>query len=184
MKQSKQDIELGRFLSLVLRHQPSAAGIKLDAQGWADVRQLLAGCNRVGKQIDRVTLERIVKDNSKQRYRFNDDRTKIRANQGHSLAVDVELQETTPPDVLYHGTASRFVESIRAEGIKKGSRQHVHLSKDIETAIQVGGRHGKPVLLPVDAAAMYRSGHKFYLSENGVWLCDYVPREYVLNEEA
>lgn len=180
MQQSKKDIELGRFLSLVLRHQPSAAGIRLDANGWADVGQLLAGCRRAGKKIDMDTLERIVKDNNKQRYSFNEDRTKIRANQGHSVAVDVELKECVPPDVLYHGTASHVVASIRSEGIRKGSRQHVHLSKDKETALQVGRRHGMPVLLPVDAAAMVRDGHKFYISENGVWLCDHVPPEYVL----
>jgi RNA:NAD 2''-phosphotransferase len=183
MRQSNRDVELGRFLSLVLRHKPSAAHIKLDDNGWADVDDLLAGCNRAGRRIDRETLERIVRDNSKQRYKFNEDRTRIRANQGHSVAVDVEMEECAPPEFLYHGTASRSIESICAEGIKKGSRQHVHLSRDTETAMQVGKRHGKPLLLRVSAAAMHRDGHKFWLSANGVWLCEHVPWSYVMQEE-
>lgn len=129
------------------------------------------------------TLERIVAENGKQRYRFNEDRTRIRANQGHSLAVDAELREAEPPSLLYHGTATRFLDSVRSEGIKRGTRQHVHLSADAETALEVGRRHGKPALLRVDAAGMAREGHNFYLSENGVWLCDYVPREFIRSDD-
>lgn len=180
MQQSKSDVKLGRFLSLVLRHDPGAAGVKLDEQGYVDVIQLISGVKRAGWPIDRETLERIVRENNKQRYSFNEDGTKIRANQGHSLAVDVGLEQQVPPDLLYHGTAERFVESIRALGISKGTRQHVHLSEDIETARKVGSRHGKPTILTVNAAAMYADGYSFYRSANQVWLCDHVPWKYVL----
>ncbi len=183
MRKNDRDVALGRFLSLVLRHNPAVAGIKLDDNGWADVDSLLAGCNRAGKKIDPETLERIVRENNKQRYKFNEDRTRIRANQGHSVTVDVEMEECAPPEWLYHGTASRSLESIRAEGIQKGSRQHVHLSRDTETAMQVGKRHGRPLLLRVSAANMHRDGHKFWLSENGVWLCEHVPWAYVTQEK-
>lgn len=183
MEQSKKDVDLGRFLSLVLRHNPSAAGITLDSHGWADVEALLRGVNHTGKQIDRETLERIVRENNKQRYSFNEDHTKIRANQGHSLNVDVELKETAPPQVLYHGTASRFVDAIRAQGITRQSRQHVHLSGDLETAVAVGRRHGGPAVVVIDAARMAGDGIKFYRSENGVWLCGQVPWKYVLRVE-
>ena len=183
MEQSRRDVELGRFLSLVLRHNPSAAHIRLDAHGWADVEELLAGCARAGKKLDRETLERIVRENDKQRYSLSEDGGRIRANQGHSVPVDVELREEVPPDRLYHGTASRFLGSIRGQGITRQSRQYVHLSGDLETAWRVGARHGAPVVLPVDAAAMARDGHRFYRSENGVWLCGGVPWRYVLEEE-
>lgn len=178
MDQRKYDIKLGRFLSLVLRHNPGAAGISLDGHGWADVEELLEGVGRTGRQIDRETLERIVRENSKQRYSFNDGHTKIRANQGHSLQVDVELREAPPPRYLYHGTAERFLPAIEAEGIKRMNRQHVHLSGDRRTAAAVGRRHGVPVVLRIDAGAMARNGAPFYRSENGVWLCPYVPPEY------
>lgn len=180
MQQSKSDVKLGRFLSLVLRHEPSAAGLKLDEQGYVDVGQLISGVKRAGWPIDREVLERIVRENNKQRYSFNEDGTKIRANQGHSLTVDVGLEQQLPPDLLYHGTAERFVESIRAQGIRKGTRQHVHLSEDIETARKVGSRHGKPTILAVNAAAMHAEGYLFYRSANQVWLCDHVPWKYVL----
>lgn len=178
MEQSREDIKLGRFLSLVLRHQPEAAGIRLDEHGWADVQQLLEGVSKTGRLIDMDTLERIVRENSKQRYRFNEDHTKIRANQGHSLDVDVELKRADPPQYLYHGTAERFLPAIRAQGLMKMSRQYVHLSQSFETALQVGRRHGRPVVLTVDAAAMTRDGAVFYLAENGVWLCEHVPARY------
>ena len=135
MNQSNSDVKLGRFLSLVLRHDPHAAGITLDERGWADVNELLAGVNCTGRKIDIDTLERIVRENNKQRYAFNEDHTRIRANQGHSIPVDVELKEETPPQYLYHGTASRFLPSIQGEGIRKMSRQYVHLSGDFNTAM-------------------------------------------------
>ena len=179
VEQSREDIRLGRFLSLVLRHDPSAAGITLDANGWADVRQLLEGVSRTGRKIDREILERIVRENNKNRYSFNDNHSKIRANQGHSVAVDVELKELLPPDYLYHGTASAFLDAIMREGLTPQKRQYVHLSADRDTAVNVGRRHGNPVVLVVDAAAMARDGHTFWLSENGVWLCAVVPRAYL-----
>ncbi len=178
MNQSNSDVKLGRFLSLVLRHDPAAAGISLDEHGWADVKELLAGVNRTGRKIDMDTLERIVRENSKQRYSFNEDHSKIRANQGHSVSVDVELKETQPPQYLYHGTASRFLPSIQREGIRKMSRQYVHLSGDFETAMAVGKRHGSPVVITIDAAAMAEDGVTFYRSENGVWLCEHVEPKY------
>ena len=181
MEQSNSDVKLGRFLSLVLRHDPHAAGITLDEHGWADVNELLAGVNRTGRKIDRVTLERIVRENNKQRYSFNGDGTKIRANQGHSLQVDVELKAAQPPKYLYHGTASRFLPAIQAEGIRKMSRQHVHLSGDFETAMAVGKRHGIPVVITIDAEAMARDGVTFYRSENGVWLCGHVEPKYFVS---
>lgn len=179
VEQGQRDIALGRFLSLALRHRPEAAHITLDEHGWADVRELLEGCHRAGRDLTMEDLERIVRENNKQRYSFNDDHTKIRANQGHSVPVDVELRETEPPAVLYHGTATRFLESIRREGITSQARQYVHLSGDEVTAVGVGSRHGKPVVLAVDAAAMFRDGFVFYRSENGVWLCGAVPWKYV-----
>ena len=178
MAQNTNDIKLGRFLSLVLRHDPSAAGITLDEHGWADVKKLLDGVRRTGRQIDMETLERIVRENNKLRYSFNEDHTRIRANQGHSLQVDVELRQVVPPQYLYHGTAARFLPSILAEGIKKMGRQYVHLSGDVQTAMAVGRRHGMPAVLKINAEAMSRDGITFYRSENGVWLCDHVPPEY------
>lgn len=180
MKQYSEDVKLGRFLSLVLRHKPEAAGIELDGHGWADVEKLLDGVRRTGRRGYMDTLERIVRENNKQRYSFNGDGTKIRANQGHSVQVDVELREAEPPPYLYHGTATRFLPAIRREGIRKMSRQHVHLSGDFGTAMAVGKRHGAPVVITIDAAAMARDGAAFYRSENGVWLCEYVePRYFV-----
>lgn len=184
MQQSTNDIKLGRFLSLVLRHNPSAAGISLDGHGWADVDELLNGVRGTGRKIDQETLERIVRENNKQRYSFNENHTKIRANQGHSLQVDVELREAKPPRYLYHGTAARFLSAIQAEGIRKMTRQYVHLSGDYQTAVAVGRRHGAPVVLRVDAEAMAQNDVTFYQSENGVWLCEYVPPGYFCVAEA
>lgn len=177
--QSRQDESLGRYLSLVLRHNPAAAGISLDQHGWADVEALLSGAAKAGKNISMDTLERIVRENNKQRYSFNDDHTKIRANQGHSVYVDLELEPRTPPDILYHGTALRFLEDIRGKGIKRQSRQYVHLSADRQTALAVGSRHGAPLILEINAKAMAEAGYLFYCSENGVWLCDQVPWNYI-----
>lgn len=184
MEQSREDVKLGRFLSLVLRHQPQAARVTLDEHGWADVEQLLSGVRSTGRRIDRETLERIVRENNKKRYSFNEDHTKIRANQGHSLDVDVELRQAQPPEYLYHGTAERFLPAIRAEGIRKMSRQYVHLSGEFDTALAVGKRHGSPIVITVDAAAMVRDGVTFYRSENGVWLCEQVPVQYFVDKES
>jgi putative RNA 2'-phosphotransferase len=167
-------------MSLVLRHQPDKAGITLDKNGWADVSQLIRGMNNARRT--HVTLEiikEVVADNDKQRFTFNEDYTKIRANQGHSISVDVQMKEANPPAVLYHGTVSKYIQAIKAEGLKPQSRLYVHLSGDRETAIKVGSRRGSPVILTIDAAKMHADGYKFYLSENGVWQITAVPAEYI-----
>lgn len=171
--------KLSVFISLVLRHQPDAAGIKLDEHGWANVDELIEGISDTGRTIDMDVLEEIVRTDNKQRYSFNEDKTLIRANQGHSIPVDVELEEKQPPQYLYHGTADRFLESIMTEGLKPMSRLYVHLSKDEETAVKVGKRHGKPVVLKIKANEMWKDGIKFYLSQNGVWLTKYVAQKYI-----
>ena len=170
--------KLSVFISLVLRHNPDAAHITLDEHGWANVEELLAGINDTGRKINMDILEEIVATDNKQRYSFNQNKTLIRANQGHSIPVDVELKEQEPPEYLYHGTATRFLDSIMNEGLKPMSRLYVHLSKDIDTALKVGKRHGKPVILKVYSGNMHRDGYKFYLSENGVWLTKKVDRKY------
>ncbi len=174
--------KLSVFISLVLRHDPDAAHVTLDEHGWADVEALLDGIRSTGRQIDRRILEEIVATDNKQRYSFNQDKTMIRANQGHSVPVDVELKEQEPPEFLYHGTASRFLDSINREGLKPMSRLYVHLSKDTETARKVGMRHGSPAILKIHSREMYQAGHKFYLSENGVWLTEKVDVKYFETE--
>lgn len=171
--------KLSVFISLVLRHKPEAAGICLDEHGWADVDELLKGINDTGRTINMDILEEIVRTDNKQRYSFNEDKTLIRANQGHSIPVDVELEEKKPPQYLFHGTAERFLDAIMAEGLKPMSRLYVHLSKDKEMAVKVGKRHGKPVVLKIRAEEMYNDGSKFYLSANGVWLTKTVDRKYI-----
>lgn len=171
--------KLSVFISLVLRHKPDAAGITLDEHGWANVEELLDGINNTGRKIDMGVLEEIVRTDYKQRYSFNEDKTLIRANQGHSVPVDVELKKEEPPEFLYHGTADRFIKSIMEEGLKSMSRLYVHLSKDIETANKVGKRHGSPIILKVHSGQMYQEGSKFYLSENGVWLTKKVEAKYL-----
>ena len=173
--------KLGKYISLILRHHPEAAGITLDEHGWADVEELIAGICQTGRMIDRDVLDRIVAENNKQRYSYNADGTKIRANQGHSIPVDVELKEAVPPEALYHGTAKRFLEKILSEGLKPMSRLYVHLSPDVETAVRVGKRHGDPIVLLVESGKMYRDGCAFFLSENGVWLTKAVMPEYLRN---
>lgn len=179
MKKQQNDIELGKFISLILRHKPEVVGITLDENGWADTQELLSGINASGRYIDLPILERIVRENNKKRYSFNEDKTKIRANQGHSILVDVEMKEMLPPDELYHGTAERFLESIRKKGILKMNRQYVHLSADIETARTVGRRHGKPIVLVIDTRKMVEDGYPFWLSDNGVWQSEEIKWEYV-----
>ena len=171
--------KLSVFISLVLRHKPDAVGINLDEHGWANVEELIDGINNTGRKINMEILEEIVRTDNKQRYSFNEDKTLIRANQGHSIPVDVELKEQEPPEFLYHGTADRFIKAITTEGLKPMSRLYVHLSKDIETANKVGKRHGKPVILKVHSGQMYQDGIKFYLSENGVWLTKIVDVKYM-----
>ena len=171
--------KLSKYISMILRHKPEAAGIQLDAHGWAKVDELLTGINHTGRNITMEILEEIVASDYKQRYSFNEDKTMIRANQGHSISVDVEMQEQTPPPVLYHGTAERFLDRIMVQGLKPMGRMYVHLSWDIETAMNVGKRHGKPAVLKVDTKKMAEDGIKFYLSENGVWNTVMVPADYL-----
>ena len=170
---------ISKLMSLVLRHKPEHLDLTLDENGWVKVDLLLAAMQRQGLDVDRELLEEVVRDNDKQRFAFNDDRTQIRANQGHSIEVDVELEQKTPPSVLLHGTVEKFLDAIRESGLKKMSRQHVHLSADMETASKVGSRRGKPVILQIDAANMEKNGHVFYLSANGVWLTDHVPPGFI-----
>ena len=168
------------FISLILRHRPEAIGISLDEHGWADVDELIKGINKTDDyNIDMGILEEIVRTDNKQRYSFNEEKTKIRANQGHSINVDVELKEAEPPEQLFHGTGEKYVASIRKEGLIPKSRLYVHLSKDKETAEKVGARHGKPHIFFVHSGKMFRAGYKFYLSENGVWLTKAVPPEFL-----
>lgn len=172
-------VKMGKYLSLILRHKPELINLKIDEHGWVEVDQLLKGINDSGRYISKEMLDIIVNTNNKKRYQYNDDQTKIRANQGHSIKVDVELQEKVPPDILYHGTAQKYLDKIKKSGIRKMNRLYVHLSKDIQTAINVGKRHGQPIVLVIDTKKMLRDGYKFYYSYNGVWLCDDIAYSYV-----
>ena len=176
----KQTTGTSRFISLILRHKPETIGITLDEHGWADVQDLIDGINRSsGHTLDMELLEEIVRTDEKQRYSFNEDHTLIRANQGHSVPVDVELQEMTPPDTLWHGTGEKYVSSIDVQGLIPKSRLYVHLSSDIDTARNVGSRHGKPVIYAINCRAMVRDGYRFFLSANHVWLTKEVPAQYM-----
>lgn len=169
-----------KFLSLILRHRPETINLQLDKEGWADVNDLLAGMQEKGwDNFSKNNLEEVVRDNNKQRFSFNENKTKIRANQGHSVKVDLGLKSVKPPKNLFHGTVSKFLDSIKNEGLKKRSRQHVHLSADIPTAVSVGSRRGKPIILTIPSLQMHEDGFKFYLSKNGVWLTDRVPNHYI-----
>lgn len=180
---NKQD-KLSVFISLILRHKPEVIGIKLDEFGYANVEELIQGVNDSRRQLDFETLKSIVLDDKKSRYSFNEDETLIRANQGHSMKVNVRLTELEPPALLYHGTAERYLESIQGSGINKGNRLYVHLSDNKETALQVGKRHGAPVILTVQSGEMFKDGHKFYLSANHVWQVDYVPSQFIQVDES
>lgn len=170
---------ISRYMSLILRHKPEVIGITLDEHGWANVDDLINGIEKDNHGFNFELLEEIVKTDNKQRYSFNDDKTLIRANQGHSIPVDVELEEKCPPDFLYHGTGEKYTESIDKIGLIPKSRLYVHLSKDIVTAKQVGKRHGKKVIYKVNAGQMYKDGYKFFLSVNNVWLTKEVPVKYL-----
>ena len=168
----------GKFIAFILRHHPESIGMKLDGHGWARTEDLIAGIAK-SRPFDMQMLEEIVRTDSKQRYSFNEDKTLIRANQGHSIQVDVELEQKTPPDVLWHGTGEKYVESINKIGLIPKSRLYVHLSKDYETAKAVGSRHGKPVVYQINAKQMTEDGYPFYLSVNGVCLTKEVPVRYL-----
>jgi len=168
------EVKFSKFLSLILRHKPEIIGIQLHKNGWTDVDTLLKNANNYGKKIDKKTLLHIVETNPKKRFSLNNACNKIRVNQGHSINVDLGYISQKPPEILYHGTGEKSVNSIFKTGLEKHGRQHVHLSDDIEIAIKVGQRHGTPFVFKVAAKEMYNSKFEFYLSENGVWLTDNV----------
>lgn len=175
-----REVEVSKLLSYVLRHKPEAIGLELDAGGWVAVDTLLAHLAASGRPVSRTEIDRTVETSDKQRFALSEDQQRIRANQGHSVAVDLGLPSAQPPSRLFHGTATRFEESIRREGLKPAQRHHVHLSASPGTAQVVGARHGKPLVLVVNAEAMHKSGFKFFISANGVWLTDHVPPQFLL----
>ncbi|MBX3160850.1 MAG: RNA 2'-phosphotransferase [Deltaproteobacteria bacterium] len=172
-------VRISKFLSLVLRHQPQLIGITLDEAGWVDVDELLAACARRGRHLTRAELEEVVAASDKQRFALSPDGARIRANQGHSVSVDLQLAPAEPPELLFHGTVAAALAGIRAEGLVRGKRHHVHLSRDVATANVVGKRRGAPVILTVRAAEMVAAGHTFYVSENRVWLVEHVPASFI-----
>jgi putative RNA 2'-phosphotransferase len=172
-------VKVSKFLSRHLRHAPEDLGLTLEPGGWVGVEDLLAGCARAGLTVSRDELNEVVATSDKQRFAFDETGARIRANQGHSTPVDLQLEPRTPPEVLYHGTAEKAVTAILQDGLKRMSRHHVHLSTTVETARAVGARHGNPVILRVDAAGMHRDGVVFYCSENGVWLVEAIEPRYL-----
>ena len=173
-------VNLSRYISFILRHRPDTIGLSLDKHGYIDVQDLINGIKENNDfYIDLDILKFIVETDNKKRYSFSEDGTKIRANQGHSVKVDLGLKEVKPPSILYHGTGEKYLESILKEGLKSKSRMYVHLSSDIDTAISVGKRHGEPIVLGIDAERMYKDEYKFYLSENGIFLAESVPVKYI-----
>jgi putative RNA 2'-phosphotransferase len=167
---------VSKFLSLILRHSPETIGLQLDQNGWADVDELMS---KSSVHFTSEELEEVVETNDKQRFAFNADHTKIRASQGHSIDIDLALQPQQPPEFLFHGTVAKFLEAIKKDGLQKMSRQHLHLSHDRQTAEKVGSRRGIPVILNISSGQMHRDGILFFLSDNGVWLTDHVPAQYI-----
>lgn len=172
-------VSMSKFLSLILRHKPETVGLTLDAGGWVSVPRLLDACAQHGHSLSLADLLLIVQTSDKQRFALNEDQTRIRANQGHSIEVELGYQAQTPPAMLYHGTADRFIDSIKTSGLIKGKRHHVHLTTDRDTARTVGSRYGKPTLVSVDSGAMHRDGFAFFVSDNRVWLTEHVPPNYL-----
>jgi putative RNA 2'-phosphotransferase len=170
---------ISKSLSYVLRHRPDTMELTLQDGGWVVVDDLLSAFRRSGKELSLELLQQVVGENDKQRFEFSDDGMRIRASQGHSTEVDLGYEPCSPPDVLYHGTATRSLESIFEQGLVKGQRHHVHLSTNKQTMLQVGMRHGKPVVLAIDAARMHADGHEFFVTGNNVWLSDHVPSQYL-----
>ncbi|MBW3598893.1 MAG: RNA 2'-phosphotransferase [Planctomycetes bacterium] len=170
---------ISKFLSYVLRHDPGSIGVELSPAGWVPVETLIAAANRHGSPLTVEQLHEVVRTSDKQRFALSEDGLQIRANQGHSVSVELGYEPAVPPELLYHGTTAKFLDAIRREGLKKGRRHHVHLSATIETATAVGGRRGKPVILAVRAAEMHRAGAPFYVTPNKVWLTDAVPIGYI-----
>ncbi|MGZ3438221.1 MAG: RNA 2'-phosphotransferase [Polyangia bacterium] len=175
----RRDVHVSRLLSLVLRHRPDRLGLALDDQGYVDVQLLLESLARHSEPVTREDLERIVRENDKQRFAFDAERRRIRASQGHSAAVNLEYAPVTPPTTLYHGTVARFVDAIRREGLQSRARQFVHLSREVDTATTVGRRRGEPIVLIVRAGEMASEGFEFHVSANGVWLTRHVPPRFI-----
>ena len=175
----KQHIKISKFLSLILRHKPDVIGLELDKNGWASIDDIICRSTANGMNLERQVIQDVVSTNDKKRFSISSDGNMIRANQGHSINVDLDLSPIKPPSILYHGTATRFLESIFNKGLYPTDRNHVHLSSDYETAIDVGKRHGKPVILKVESGSMYSDNHVFYMSKNGVWLIKHVPTKYL-----
>ncbi|WP_371414271.1 RNA 2'-phosphotransferase [Rahnella sp. Larv3_ips] len=180
---SKTLNETSKFLSYILRHKPDTIGLQLDIEGWADINSLIIGAAKEGRVLDQTIIQTVVNSSDKQRFTLSEDGQCIRAVQGHSTP-DVNLQhiEKKPPELLYHGTATRFLESILQQGLIAGSRHHVHLSQDITTAVAVGQRYGKPAVLKVEALRMHQQGFNFFQAENGVWLTNHVPNFFIYQE--
>ncbi|KAF6666605.1 RNA 2'-phosphotransferase [Pantoea sp. EKM101V] len=177
---NKQLNEISKFLSYILRHEPHTIGLQLDAEGWADINSLITGAANEGHILDLALIQTIVNSSDKKRFTLSDDGQRIRAAQGHSAPnVNLQHREKEPPELLYHGTATRFIESIFQQGLIAGSRHHVHLSQETRTAIVVGQRYGKPVLLEIESQRMYQHGYKFFQAENGVWLTETVPINFI-----
>jgi putative RNA 2'-phosphotransferase len=174
-----QIIKISKYLSKHLRHDPQALGLTLETGGWVLVDDLLRACARKGFHISRADLDTVVAQNDKQRFSFDATGNRIRANQGHSVEVDLQLEAVEPPSLLYHGTGHVTADAIEQDGLRKMRRHHVHLSTDVPTALRVGARHGKPVIFEVDSAGMHRDGFEFFCSDNGVWLVDEVPPKYL-----
>lgn len=176
-----QPTQCSKFLSYVLRHKPQAIGLTLDQHGWASIDELISKGRSQITDLSKELIEQVVFTNDKQRFALSEDGNKIRANQGHSVDIDIGLEPTEPPHVLFHGTATRFLPSIKEQGLKPGQRQHVHLSTNRDTAIFVGKRYGKPIVLEIDAKKMYEQGAEFMFSKNGVWLAKLVQTCYIIN---
>jgi len=179
MINDKQITHISKFLSLVLRHQPETIGIQLDQRGWTDIDELIEKANSYGVKFDREILNHIVATNSKKRFAFNNTFDKIRASQEHSVEIELGYTNQKPPEILFHGTGEKSVQSILDTGLEKRNRQHVHLSSDFDTAVKVGQRHGKPFVFKVLAERMYNDNFQFFISDNGVWLTDHVPTKYL-----
>jgi putative RNA 2'-phosphotransferase len=173
-------VQISKFLSLVLRHQPEKISLRISQSGWASVEELIVASRHHGIEFTLEELQNVVASNDKKRFSLSEDGLSIRANQGHSIEVELGYAPTTPPDVLYHGTSERYLTSIKKQGLIKGKRHHVHLSADVDTAANVGRRHGKPLVLKVEAGKMHKDGFVFYLSANKVWLTEEVPIQYLV----
>jgi putative RNA 2'-phosphotransferase len=177
--EKERQVKISKYLSKHLRHSPDRLGLTLAPGGWVGVDELLSACAAHQFPLTRTELEAVVVASDKQRFAFDETKTRIRANQGHSVDIDLQLEPQMPPEVLYHGTGEKSVPAILETGLTKMSRHHVHLSREIETAHKVGSRHGRPVVLAIAADAMSQAGFSFYCSENGVWLVDEVPPQYL-----